>query len=73
MAAIFKASYTTPGVTIVERFDPRRGGIRASPDRDFTGPLAATPHQLRSPRVARTRGHRRRPRPMAMGEKSERH
>ena len=56
-----------------QRFDPRRGGIRASPDRDLTGPLAATPHQLRTPRVARTRGQRRRPRPIAIGEKSECH
>ena len=54
-----------------QRFDPRQGGIRASPERDFTGPLAATPHQLRTPRVARTQGQRRRPRPMAMGGKSE--
>ena len=52
-----------------QRFDPRQGGIRASPDRDFTGPLAATPRQLRTPRVARSRRHRHRPRPMAMGGK----
>ena len=56
-----------------QRFDPRRGGIRASPERDFTGPLAATPRQLRTPRVARPQGQRRRPRPMAMGGKSECH
>lgn len=52
-----------------QRFDPRQGGIRASPDRDFTGPLAATPRQLRTPLVARSRPHRHRPRPMAMGGK----
>ncbi len=54
-------------------FDPRRGGIRASTDRDFNGPLAATPHQLRTLRVVRTRGQRRRSRSMVMGAKSECH
>ena len=56
-----------------QRFDPRRGGIRVSPDRGFSGPLAATPHQLCTPPIARTRTQRRRPRPMAMGGKSECH
>ena len=56
-----------------QRFDPRRGGIRVSPDRGFSGPLAATPHQLCTPPIARTRAQRRRPRPMAMGGKSECH
>ena len=56
-----------------QRFDPRRGGIRASTDRDFTGPLAATPHQLRSSPMTCTRTQRLRPRPMAIGEKRECH
>ena len=56
-----------------QRFDPRRGGIRASADRDFTGPLAATRHQLRTSRVACARTQRPRPRPMAKEEKSECH
>ena len=53
------------------RFDTGRGGIRASPYRDFTGPSAATPRQLCTPRVARTHRQRRRPRPMAMGGKGD--
>jgi hypothetical protein len=33
--------------------DPKPGGIRTSPDRVFTGPLAAIPRQRRAPCVAR--------------------
>jgi len=47
------------------RFHPRREDIPAAPDRGFTGPLAATPRQRRTPRVERARGQRRRP--MALG------